>query len=75
MLGGVTGPGDAVLGQQNLDLRRRARLTKDDVVAFVRQPAPDKGRVVHGRRQADAAQMGRKASQTSQAERQKVAAL
>ena len=75
MPGGVTGPGDPVLRQQNLEPGRRASLAKDDVVASVRQPASDAGRIVHGRRQTDAADARRKSPQPRQPQRQQVPSL
>ncbi|MNE47145.1 hypothetical protein D3C80_1415280 [compost metagenome] len=75
VLSGVTGPRDAVLGQQNLQLRRGAGLAHDQIVAAIRQPAPHARRVIHRGRQADTAQVGRKISQPRQSERQQVAPL
>ena len=81
MARGMTGPGQALLGVEHLDNRRRRAAGHDDVgghflaLALRHQKPRQRFRLGHRRRQADRAHFGRQPPQPRQAERQQIAAL
>ena len=81
MARGVAGPGQALLGIEHLDDRRRGAAGDDDIggdllaVALRHQKARQRFRLGHRRGQPDGAHLGRQPPQPRQPERQQIAAL
>jgi hypothetical protein len=81
MARGMAGPGQALLGVEHLDNRRRRAAGHDDVgrhflaVPLRHQKPRQRFRLGDCRRKADRAHLGRQPPQPRQAERQQIAAL